>query len=98
MDDPPYLSGGGIGTNLVLLKKDERSSAQFINQVYEPVLKDFYNGSSSAILMEDNAPIHTSKVRKWKKDMECLDDDETHKTKPFAVCKKYFDITDARSK
>ncbi|KAG2193075.1 hypothetical protein INT47_008900 [Mucor saturninus] len=71
---------GGIGynrrTNLVLLKKGERSSAQFINQVYEPFLKDFFNGSSSAILMEDNALIHTSKVaRKWKKDMGiiCLD-------------------------
>lgn len=83
---PTFQSGrsslsvwGGISynrrTNLVLLKKGERSSAQFIEQVYEPVLKNFYNSSSSSILMEDNAPIHTAKVaRKWKKDMniDCL--------------------------
>lgn len=85
---PTFQSGrssfsvwGGISYNrrspLVFLKEGERKSASFIDQVYDPVLKDFYNSyTNSPILMEDNAPIHTSKLsRNWKENAKfvCLD-------------------------
>ncbi|KAG2193943.1 hypothetical protein INT47_003513 [Mucor saturninus] len=75
---PTFKSGrsslsiwGGITYNrrssLVFFNKGQRSSNDFIKQVYEPVLLDFYNSCSTPVLMEDNAPIHTAKVaREWK--------------------------------
>ena len=49
------------------MKKGMRTSADFINQVYEPVLLDFYKSLDSPMLMEDGAPIHRAKIAaKWR--------------------------------
>ncbi|CEG70231.1 hypothetical protein RMATCC62417_06167 [Rhizopus microsporus] len=47
---------GGKKSKLVFMKKGMRTSADFINQVYEPVLLDFYKGLDSPVLMEDARP------------------------------------------
>ncbi|CEG80720.1 hypothetical protein RMATCC62417_15016 [Rhizopus microsporus] len=44
------------------MKKGTRTSADFINQVYEPVLLDFYKSLDNPVLMEDGAPIHRAKI------------------------------------
>ena len=49
------------------MKKGIRTSADFINQVYEPVLLDFYKSLDSPVLMEDGAPIHRAKIAaEWR--------------------------------
>ncbi|CEJ05554.1 hypothetical protein RMCBS344292_19501 [Rhizopus microsporus] len=59
---------GGKKLKLVFMKKGMRTSADFINQVYEPVLLDFYKSLDSPVLMEDGAPIHRAKIAaEWRK-------------------------------
>ncbi|CEI97555.1 hypothetical protein RMCBS344292_11686 [Rhizopus microsporus] len=54
-------------SKLVFMKKGMRTSADFINQVYEPVLFDFYKNLDSSVLMEDGAPIHRAKIAaEWR--------------------------------
>ncbi|KAG1180104.1 hypothetical protein G6F70_001994 [Rhizopus microsporus] len=58
---------GGKKSKLVFMKKGMRTSADFINQVYEPLLLDFYKSLDSLVLMEDGAPIHRAKIAaEWK--------------------------------
>ncbi|CEI95302.1 hypothetical protein G6F70_004475 [Rhizopus microsporus] len=58
---------GGKKSTLVFMKKGMRTSADFINQVYEPVLLDFYKSLDSPVLMEDGAPIHSAKIAaEWR--------------------------------
>ena len=58
---------GGKKSKLVFMKKGMRTSADFINQVYEPVLFDFYKNLDSSVLMEDGAPIHRAKIAaEWR--------------------------------
>ena len=47
---------GGKKSKLVFMKKGMRTSAEFINQVYEPVLLDFYKSLNSPVLMKDGHP------------------------------------------
>ncbi|ORE18913.1 hypothetical protein BCV71DRAFT_263417 [Rhizopus microsporus] len=47
---------GGKKSKLVFMKKGMGTSADFINQVYEPVLLDFYKCLDSPVFMEDDAP------------------------------------------
>ncbi|KAG1445646.1 hypothetical protein G6F56_009840 [Rhizopus delemar] len=57
---------GGTTYGLTIIPKKKRSSADFIKNVYKPALLNFYNNIDSAILMEDNAPIHTvSTAKEW---------------------------------
>ena len=50
-------------SKLVFMKKGMRTSADFINQVYEPVLLDFYKCLDSPVFMEDDAPkLHYSRI------------------------------------
>ncbi|KAG1174177.1 hypothetical protein G6F70_000079 [Rhizopus microsporus] len=44
------------------MKKGMKTNADFINQVYEPVLLGFYKGLDSPVLMEDDTPIHRTKI------------------------------------
>ncbi|KAG1451787.1 hypothetical protein G6F57_016084 [Rhizopus arrhizus] len=49
------------------MKKGMRTSTNFINQVYESVLLDFYKSLDSPVLMEDGAPIHSAKIAaEWR--------------------------------
>ncbi|CEG76202.1 hypothetical protein RMATCC62417_11132 [Rhizopus microsporus] len=58
---------GGKKLKLVFMKKGMRTSADFISQVYEPVLLDFYKSLDSPVLMEDGAPIHRVKIAaEWR--------------------------------
>ena len=50
----------GKKTKLTLLPKGKRKSHDFVEYVYKPVLLDFMNNCEGAVLMEDNAPIHTA--------------------------------------
>ncbi|PHZ07760.1 uncharacterized protein RHIMIDRAFT_242268 [Rhizopus microsporus ATCC 52813] len=52
---------------LVFMKKGTRTSADFINQVYEPVLLDFYRNLDSPVLMDDGALVHRAKIAvEWR--------------------------------
>ena len=54
---------GGKKSKLVFMKKGMGTSADFINQVYEPVLLDFYKCLDSPVFMEDDAPkLHYSRI------------------------------------
>ncbi|CEI99227.1 hypothetical protein RMCBS344292_13319 [Rhizopus microsporus] len=58
---------GGKKLKLVFMKKDMRTSADFINQVYEPILLDFYESLDSPVLMEDSASIPRAKIAaEWR--------------------------------
>ncbi|CEI90514.1 hypothetical protein RMCBS344292_04838 [Rhizopus microsporus] len=58
---------GGKKSKPVFMKKDMRTSADFINQVYEPALLDFYKSLDNPVLMKDNAPIHRAKIAaEWR--------------------------------
>jgi hypothetical protein len=58
---------GGKKSKIVFMKKGMRTSADFISQVYEPVLLDFYKSLHSSVLMEDDAPIHRAKIAvEWR--------------------------------
>ena len=49
------------------MKKGMKTNADFINQVYEPVLLGFYKGLDSPVLMEDDTPIHRTKIAaEWR--------------------------------
>ncbi|CEG63234.1 hypothetical protein RMATCC62417_00410 [Rhizopus microsporus] len=55
-------------SKLVFMKKGMRASADFINQVYEPVLLDFYKSLDSPVLMRDGTPIYRAKIAaEWRK-------------------------------
>ncbi|KAG1178486.1 hypothetical protein G6F70_000958 [Rhizopus microsporus] len=57
----------GKKSKLVFMKKGMRTSEDFINQVYEPVLIDFCKSLDSPVLMEDGAPIHRAKIAaEWR--------------------------------
>ncbi|CEI85621.1 Putative Glutamine amidotransferase [Rhizopus microsporus] len=59
---------GGKKSKLVFMKKGMRASADFINQVYEPVLLDFYKSLDSPVLMRDGTPIYRAKIAaEWRK-------------------------------
>ena len=55
---------------LVRMARNRRTAADFVTQVYDGVLADFWEGlakAESAILMEDGAPIHRAKApEKWR--------------------------------
>ncbi|CEJ05498.1 hypothetical protein RMCBS344292_19441 [Rhizopus microsporus] len=58
---------GGKKSKLAFMKKGMRTSAGFMNQVYGPVLLDFYKSLDSSVLMEDGAPIHRAKIAaEWR--------------------------------
>ncbi|CEI91442.1 hypothetical protein RMCBS344292_05730 [Rhizopus microsporus] len=58
---------GGKKSKLVFMKKGMGTSVDFINQVYGPVLLDFYKSLDSSVLMEDGAPIHRAKITaEWR--------------------------------
>ena len=59
----------GKKSNLVVLEKGRTTSKDFIEQVYEGELGRFMGEVDEAILMEDGAPVHRSKIsNKWKED------------------------------
>lgn len=45
---------------LMFMKKSKSTTMDFVEQVYGPVLLDFYSSLQNPILMEDNAPVHTT--------------------------------------
>ncbi|KAG1459304.1 hypothetical protein G6F56_006191 [Rhizopus delemar] len=54
-------------TGLMIIPKKKRSSADFVKNVYEPALLNFYNSVDNATLMEDNAPIPIAPAAKeWR--------------------------------
>ncbi|KAG1467261.1 hypothetical protein G6F56_004505 [Rhizopus delemar] len=56
----------GKKTGLTIIPKKKRSSADFVKNVYEPAMFNFYNSIDGATLMKDNAPIHTaSAAKEW---------------------------------
>ncbi|CEG76926.1 hypothetical protein RMATCC62417_11752 [Rhizopus microsporus] len=58
---------GGKKSKLVFMKKGMRTSADFINQVYEPVLLDFNKSLDIPVLMKDGTPIHRVKIAaEWR--------------------------------
>ena len=64
---------GGIAygrkSPLAIMPKGKKKSVDFVERVCNPVLLDFYNSVEGAILMEDNAPIHTAAAAKeWRSD------------------------------
>ncbi|KAG1468286.1 hypothetical protein G6F56_003917 [Rhizopus delemar] len=49
--------------------KGKKKNVDFVERVCNPIFLDFYNSVEGAILMEDNAPIHTTAVAKeWRSD------------------------------
>lgn len=51
----------------VIIPSDQRSAKDFVDIVYEHNLKEFMEKVQDTILMEDGAPIHTSRVpQKWR--------------------------------
>ena len=66
----------GTKLDLVVLDSGRMNSESYINQVCEPVIGQFFKNSPGAhglILMEDNAPIHTSKLTSnWRDERDIV--------------------------
>ena len=56
-------------SELVFLPKDRRTSQDFVDLVYKPVLLGFLQSNPGSVLMEDNASIHTAKAAKEWRDL-----------------------------
>jgi hypothetical protein len=57
----------GKKSELVILDAEKRTAQDFVDQVYEGILKGFLEQFDGALLMEDGAPIHRSKIEKeWR--------------------------------
>jgi hypothetical protein len=62
-----YFIKLGKKSELVILDAEKRTAQNFVDQVYEGTLKRFLEQFDGALLMEDWAPIHRSKIAKeWR--------------------------------
>jgi len=58
-------------SELVVMDKNKRTAADFVDQVYDGPLLQFLTGFIDPILMEDGAPIHRAKAAtEWRDELE----------------------------